>query len=109
VSVCGAGTTTEWGFGFRAFPFAGLVARRFHLRLYGATAGEAALRSPALWRGVHPLPKMHDWLVTRCRAVFSRPVPFQIGGDRAGQREIVDFTLADQQVDLLDWAALRAA
>lgn len=109
MSVCGAATTSEWGFGFRAYPFAGVVPRRFHMRLYSGTAAEATMRSPALWRGVHPLPKMHNWLVTRCRAVFSRPVAFQIGGDRAGQREVIEYALADEQVDLLDWAALRAA
>jgi hypothetical protein len=108
-SVCAAGTTPEWGFGFRAFPFAGAVPRRFHMRVYGGTAAEATLRSPALWRGAHPMPKMHNWLVTRCRAVFSRPVPFQIGGDRAGHRDVVDYALADDQVDLLDWSALEAA
>ncbi|EYF05686.1 diacylglycerol/lipid kinase family protein [Chondromyces apiculatus] len=105
-SVCGAGTAPEWGFGFRAFPFATLVPRRMHLRIYSAGAGEATLRIPRLWRGEHPMPKMHNWLVTRCRAVFSRPVPFQVGGDRLGMREVVDYRLAEDQVDLLDWNAL---
>ncbi len=107
-SVCGAGTSPEWGFGFRAFPFAGLVQRRLHLRVYGATAAEATLRSPWLWRGAHPMPKMHDWLVTRCRAVFSYPVPFQVGGDRLGLRDEVEFKLADDEIDVLNWSALRA-
>jgi diacylglycerol kinase family enzyme len=108
-SVCAAGTSPEWGFGFRAFPFAGAMARRLHLRVYGGTAAEATLRAPRLWRGEHPLTKMHNWLVTRCRAVFSRPVPFQIGGDRMGHREEVDFHLADDEIDVLNWNALRAA
>ncbi len=42
----------------------------------------------------------------RARAVFSRPVPFQIGGDRVGWRSEVDYVLAPEQVDLLDWNAL---
>ncbi|MCC6557223.1 MAG: diacylglycerol kinase [Polyangiaceae bacterium] len=109
VSICAAGTTPEWGFGFRAFPFAGVVPRRFHLRVYAATALEATLHSTGLWRGAHPVPKMHDWLLTRARAVFSRAVPFQVGGDRAGHRESVDYAIAPEQVDVLDWAALRAA
>ena len=107
-SVYGAGTTPEWGFGFRAFPFAGLAPRRMNLRVYAGTAAEATLRIPGLWRGDHPLPKMHNWLVTSCRAVFSRPVPFQVGGDRLGMREAVDYRMAEDEIDLLDWSALEA-
>lgn len=108
-SVCAAGTSAEWGFGFRAFPFAGLVARRFCMRLYAGTALEATLRMRSLWQGAHPVPKMHTWLLTRCKATFSRPVPFQIGGDRMGMRSEVEFTLASDQVDLLDWRAVGSA
>ncbi len=48
-------------------------------------------------------------MLTRCRAVFSRPVPFQVGGDRLGHKTEVDYTLAPEQVDLLDWRALAGA
>mgnify|MGYP001575677823 CR=1 FL=1 len=108
-NVCAAGTTPEWGFGFKAFPFAGLVPRRFCMRIYGGSAIEASLHAPALWRGAHPVPKMHSWLLTRCRATFSRPVPFQIGGDRLGYRREVEYGLASDIVDVLDWRALAAA
>jgi hypothetical protein len=108
-SVCAAGTTPEWGFGFRAFPFAGVVPRRFCMRAYAAGAIEATLRAGRLWRGEHPMPKMHTWMLTRCRAVFSREVPFQIGGDRLGMRADVEYRLAEESIDLLDWRALGAA
>lgn len=108
-SVCAAGTSPEWGFGFRAFPFAGLVSRRFCMRVYAGKAIEATMRMGKLWRGEHPMPKMHTWLLTRCNASFSRPVPFQIGGDRLGHKTDVDYALAEEQVDLVDWRALRAA
>jgi hypothetical protein len=109
VNVCAAGTSPEWGFGFRAFPFAGLVPRRFCMRIYAGSVVEATLRAPSLWRGVHPLDKMHTWMLTRCRARFSRPVPFQIGGDRVGHRSEVEYALAAEQVRLLDWHRLAAA
>jgi hypothetical protein len=102
-SVCAAGTTAEWGFGFRAFPFAGLVARRFCLRVYAGRALRAVTQSPRLWLGAHPLAGMHTWLLTRCRATFSRPVPFQMGGDRMGTRETIEYAVATEQVDVLDW------
>jgi hypothetical protein len=107
VSVCAAGTSTEWGFNFRAFPFAGLVPRRFCMRVYSAGAAEATLRMRSLWRGVHPMAKMHTWLLSSCRAEFSEPVPFQIGGDRVGHKQIVDYRLAPEQVNLLHWRRIR--
>lgn len=109
VGVCGAATTTEWGFGFRAFPFAGLMPRTFCARVYTGRAFEATLKMGALWRGAHPLPKTHNWLLTRCKMVFSRPVPFQIGGDRLGHRSEVEYNLAPEQVDMLDWRAMAEA
>jgi hypothetical protein len=109
VNVCAAGTSPEWGFGFRAFPFAGLVPRRFCMRVYAGGVVEATLRAPWLWRGVHPMPKMHTWMLTRCRAVFSRPVPFQVGGDRIGKRSEIEYALAGEQVSMLNWSQLGAA
>jgi diacylglycerol kinase family enzyme len=107
-SVCAAGTSAEWGFGFRAFPFAGLVPRRFCMRIYAGKALEATLRMKQLWQGAHPMPKMHTWLLTRAKATFSRPVPFQIGGDRLGVRSEVEYVLAPEQVSVLDWRAVGA-
>jgi hypothetical protein len=108
VSVCAAGTSTEWGFGFRAFPFAGRVPRRFCMRVYAGNVVEATLRMGSLWRGEHPMPKMHTWMLTSCRARFSEPVPFQIGGDRVGWKQEVEYRLASEQVNLLNWRRLAA-
>lgn len=105
-SVCGAGTSHEWGFRFRAFPFAQLVKGRMNLRNYAAGAAQGLVHSARLWRGEHPLPLMSSWLVTRVRATFSRPVPFQVGGDRVGHRDVVEYALAPFEVDLLDWSKL---
>lgn len=108
VDLCGAGTVPEWGFGFRAFPFAGVVPRRFCLRLYTHGVLHALRDMPGLWRGRHPMPRVRTWLLTRCQATFSRPVPFQAGGDRIGHRDRVEYVLAPEQASLLDWAALAA-
>ena len=105
-SVCGAATSEEYGFRFRAYPFAQLVRGRMNLRNYAGTAAQALWSSPGLWRGAHPLPHMSSWLVTRVRATFSRPVAFQIGGDRAGHRDTIEFALAPFAIDLLDWSKL---
>lgn len=106
VSVCSVGTSPEWGFGFRAFPFAGLVRGRFNLRMYVGGTTEALGCVPQLWVGKHPLDKMLTWLLTRCEARFSRHVPFQIGGDLLGHFDRIQYDLSDDTVDVLDWRAL---
>lgn len=109
VSVCGVGTTSQWGFGFKAFPFAGLVRGRFNLRMYAASTLEAVSRIPVLWAGAHPLSKMHTWLLDRVTVRFSRAVPLQIGGDLVGHRDRVTYAMSEDHVEVLDWRALVAA
>src|SRR5206468_3381189 len=76
-SVAAVGTSPEWGFGFRAFPFAQAVPGYLNVRVYDRPAFEAALNMFRLWRGEHPLTGMFDFYVKRVRMRFSRPMPFQ--------------------------------
>jgi Diacylglycerol kinase catalytic domain len=108
-SVAAAATTEEWGFGFRAFPFAHAAPGRVSVRIYGAPVLEATRHMFKLWRGQHPLPKMHDFFLTRARMEFDREVPFQIGGDLAEPRRAVEIGLAADDVDLVDWSRLASA
>lgn len=107
-SVAAAATTEEWGFGFRAFPFAHAAPGRVSVRVYGAPVLEATRNMFRLWRGAHPMPKMHDFFLTRGRMDFDREVPFQIGGDVAAPRRSFEFRVADESVALLDWHRLAA-
>jgi hypothetical protein len=77
------------------------------VRVYAASTLHATLRMPWLWRGAHPLPHDHNWLLTHCRMDFDRPLPFEIGGDLAGQRTSVELRLADDRVPIVDWRALH--
>ena len=108
-SVASAATTDEWGFGFRAFPFAHACPGRLSTRIYGASVLEATRNMMKLWRGEHPMPKMHDFFVTSARMEFDRDVPFQAGGDVAGLRRSFEYRIADEGVHLVDWTRLRAA
>jgi hypothetical protein len=108
LSVAGAATTEELGLGFRAFRFAHSVPGRIAVRVYAASTLEATMRLPWLWRGAHPLPHDHNWMLTRCRMEFDRPVPFEIGGDLAGDRSSVELSLAAERAPLVDWGAMRA-
>jgi diacylglycerol kinase family enzyme len=105
--VCAAGTTSAWGFGFQAFPFARLQDDRFCMRVCSGSALWAAMHMRTLWKGQHPHPHMHTWLLDGCRAVFSRPVPFQAGGDRLGHRGEIEYRLADRTVSLVNWRGVR--
>lgn len=107
-SVAAAGTTMEWGFGFRAFPFAHLVPGRVSTRVYGASVTEATRNMFKLWRGEHPMPKMHDFFLTAGRMEFDRVVPFQCGGDVQEPRRSFDFRIATDTVDLVDWHRLAS-
>jgi diacylglycerol kinase family enzyme len=105
--VAGGATTPEWGFGFKAFPFAQAVPHRLSVRVYGAPVTEATRNMFKLWRGEHPLPNMHDFFVERVRMEFDRDVPFQMGGDVLGMRRVLEFDLAQESVQLVDWRRLR--
>jgi len=106
--VAGAATTPEWGFGFKSFPFAQAMPHRLSVRVYGGSVLEATRNMFKLWRGEHPLPKMHDFLVERVRMDFDREVPFQMGGDVLGLRRSLEFELAEENVQLVDWHRLSS-
>jgi len=108
ISVGAVGTTNEWGFGFRAFPLARKASGRINVRLYDRKVMEALRNAVHLWRGRHPQPGMHDFFTRRVTMSFSRPMPFQIGGDPAGLRERVEFAHASQTLPVVDWHAARA-
>ena len=40
--------------------------------------------------------------------LFSRPVAFQAGGDRLGYKQEIEYSLAREKVDLIDWPQIRA-
>jgi diacylglycerol kinase family enzyme len=108
VSVGAAATVPEWGYGFRAFPYAGLKPGFINLRVYGGHVLETVRNAASLWRGTHTK-GMHDWFATAVRMRFSRPMPFQIGGDAMGEREEIVLRAARETVRAVDWRTDLAA
>lgn len=98
-----AGTCPEYGYHFRAFPFAERMPGFINVRVYSRGPFGAVASIPLLWRGAHPLPGMHDWLATGVRMTFSRPVPLQIGGDAFGLHRTVDYHAVPKSVRMIDW------
>ena len=105
LSVGAASSTPEWGYGFKAFPFAHARPGHINLRIYDKPVLEAVRRAVSLWKGRFPLPGMTDFFVKRARMRFSRPMPFQIGGDPAGLREEIEFAVASETARVVDWHA----
>jgi diacylglycerol kinase family enzyme len=101
-----AGTCPQFGYRFRAFPFAERMPGYISVRVYDRKALGALASIPLLWKGAHPLVGMHDWLATSVRMTFSRPVPLQIGGDAHGMRRTIEFRSADRDVRMVDWRRL---
>lgn len=108
LSVGAASSTPQWGYGFKAFPFARARPGHINLRIYDRPVLEAVRRAVSLWTGKFPLPGMTDFFVKRARMRFSRPMPFQIGGDPVGLRDEIVFSVASEQARVVDWHAALA-
>lgn len=105
-SVAGAATCPEFGYGFKAFPFAERMLGWMHVRIYDAKTFKAVVSIPKLWKGQHPLDGMTNWFAKEVRMTFSRPMPLQIGGEAIGSRQTVEYKSSDRMVDALDWRCL---
>ena len=108
VSVGAAATVPEWGYGFRAFPHALLKPGFINVRVYDRPVIDAVRSVVKLWRGRQP-EGMHDWFATEVRMRFSRPMPFQIGGDGMGDREEIVLRAARETVRVVDWRSALSA
>jgi hypothetical protein len=106
VGITSVGTCSEFGYRFKAFPFAERMPGYISVRAYGRGAFGALASIQGLWRGEHPMNGMHDWLATHVRMTFSRPVPLQIGGDACGMRRTIEYRAAGQVVRMMDWRRL---
>jgi hypothetical protein len=101
--IASVGTCTEFGYRFRAFPFADRMPGFVNARAYSRGAIGAIASIPKLWRGAHPIEGMHDWFATHVRMTFSRPLPLQIGGDACGMRRTVEYRAAKRSIRVVDW------
>lgn len=106
VSVAGGATCPEFGYGFKAYPFADRLLDWLNIRIYDQTPLRAVGDIPKIWRGEHPLRGMRDWFTTAARLTFSRAVPLQIGGEAVGSRLTVELALSKRKVEALDWRML---
>lgn len=102
ISVGAASTVPEWGYGLRAFPHARLKPGFINVRVYEGRVAEALRNAAKLWRGLE-VEGLYDWFATAVRMRFSRPMPFQIGGDPMGERTEIVLRAAHETVHVVDW------
>jgi diacylglycerol kinase family enzyme len=102
------GTCPEYGYRFKAFPFAERMPGFINVRIYTRGLFEAVTAIPRLWRGEHPIAGMHDWFATAVRMTFSRPVPLQVAGDAHGMRQRIEYRAARRSVKMCDWRRMSA-
>ncbi|MCZ7586197.1 MAG: diacylglycerol kinase family protein [Deltaproteobacteria bacterium] len=104
VSVLGASTVPYYGYNMRAYPFAGEIPGFMSFRIFQTGLREVLSHMPGIYRGRYQSDRVHDFLATRVRLEFDRPIPLQIGGDGMGYREGITFSMSDLSVDLLDFS-----
>jgi hypothetical protein len=103
VGIASVGTCPEFGYRFKAFPFAERMPGFMSVRAYSRGALGAVTTIPRLWKGTHPLQGMNDWLATHIRMTFSRAVSLQIGGDAHGMRRTIEYRAASRGIGMVDW------
>jgi len=109
LSVGAFSVTPDWGANFRAFPHARLKPGFINVRIYDRGAFEALRSLIPIWKG-KAREGFHDFFTKEMTMKFSRPMPFQIGGDGVGFRDEVTFKTAQESIDLVDWReALKLA
>jgi diacylglycerol kinase family enzyme len=107
MSVAGAATCPEFGYHFRAYPFAERMLGMINVRVFDRSTLGGIASIPRLWTGRHPLRGMHDWFTTAARFTFSRPMALEVGGDAMPPRRTVEMRICPREARILDWRDLR--
>lgn len=102
VTLAGVSTTPFYGYGMRIYPFAGKMPNRVELRVACSGTLEIVGHLRSIWNGTYRSPTIQDFWVDAVRLEFSKPVPFQVGGDAVGYREEMEFRLSSKSVRLVD-------
>lgn len=102
--MAAASTVPFYGFGLRAFPFAGARPGTMQLRVAAKLSVSTVLWNlPRIWSGDFAHPGLLDFHAERVAVQFERPMPLQIGGDAEGWRDAVTFGIAPRPVEVVDF------
>lgn len=96
------GTVPFIGARVKLFPHA-TTLDAFQMRVVRITSAEAFLNLPRQWFGRYHSPRIHEFHVRRARLSFDRPVPYQLGGDAMGSRQMLEVGLSTHPLDVVDF------
>jgi diacylglycerol kinase family enzyme len=103
VMMAAAGTVPFYGFELKMFPFAGKRRGMMDLRIGTLPTTTILANLPKLWNGSWFPEGLKDFLVKDATIRFSRPMPFQIAGDAKGHRTEVQFSVAPEPIEVVDF------
>ncbi|MBM75689.1 MAG: hypothetical protein CMK59_09835 [Proteobacteria bacterium] len=100
-SMVGCANTPYYGYAFKMFPFASSLQQRFQLRIIDMNALQMSYNVFPAWTGGLRHPKLHDFYADRVRVIFKDDMPYQLGGEAAGYRKELTFSIAEQPIDMI--------
>lgn len=105
--IVGVGTTENYGFNLKVYPYASLKDGYMQLRLANVDILPTVARLNSVWKGQWDDPKLTDFLVKDVTVYGDEELPFQLGGDPEGYRSEARFVVSDFCPELLDFRQLR--
>ena len=108
--LAAASTVPYYGLGLRAFPFAERAPGMMQLRVATRIGVPTLLMNlPRIWSGEFSHEGLLDFHADRIALRFERPMPLQVGGDAEGWRDEVQFGMAANPVEIVDFGCGAAA
>ena len=101
--LIGFGTTTNYGFQLKVYPWACAKPGYMQLRTADTNVPQVIRNIRPIWTGHPGVPGLADWLVKDVIVESAESMPFQLGGDPEGYRERAHFKVSDFTVDMLDF------
>jgi len=106
-SMVAASTIPFYGYGMRMFPFAERLPGSMHLRICNLNSiPRLLLNLHALWKGRWFPQGMHDFVVQEVQVTCAQPMPCQVGGDAAKERDNMHLKLSETSIPLISFEGL---
>lgn len=96
-----AGTVPYYGYGLKILPYANKEEGRFQLRVVTLGTAKALAVLNQVWKGEYAGDDIRDFLVEEAQVHFHKPIPYQVGGDAAGERTDISFKIIPRAIRLL--------
>lgn len=100
-NIAMVGTIPYYGYGLKILPYANKEERRFQLRIVTLNTAKALSVLNKVWSGEYAGEGITDFLVEGVSLHFDSPIPYQIGGDAAGERSDMEFRIIPNAIRLL--------